>query len=81
MVAYRCRFPWHGRRRDDLSERDADAHGDVDLQPSARAGAPANRYHGWADPENFNGSIDDVRIYERALSANEIRSLATEIPR
>jgi hypothetical protein len=33
------------------------------------------------DPENFNGSIDDVRIYERALSANEIRSLATEIPR
>jgi Concanavalin A-like lectin/glucanases superfamily len=32
---------------------------------------------GWS----FNGSIDDVRIYERALSAIEVRSLFAEIPR
>jgi hypothetical protein len=37
-----------------------------------------------ADPDGFGsfyGTIDDVRIYERALSASEVRSLYTEIPR
>jgi len=37
-----------------------------------------------SDPDNFSsfhGSIDDVLIYERALSVSEVRSLYTEIPR
>jgi hypothetical protein len=31
---------------------------------------------GWEDGEYFNGLIDDVRIYDRVLSANEIKELA-----
>ena len=30
---------------------------------------------GWLGPENFNGDIDDVRIYNRALSANDVKAL------
>ena len=37
-----------------------------------------NQYLGrsnWPGDEYFNGSIDDFRVYDRALSANEIRLL------
>ena len=37
---------------------------------------PAN-----GNASTFLGAIDDVRIYERALSASEVRSLYNEIPR
>ena len=33
-----------------------------------------------ASNERFSGKIDDVRIYNRALSANQIRQLAVQVP-
>ena len=32
------------------------------------------------DVSNFRGNIDDVRIYNKALSQNEIRQIATQVP-
>ncbi len=37
--------------------------------------APGNYYIGHGDNDDFNGSIDEVRIYERTLSAGEIAFL------
>jgi hypothetical protein len=38
----------------------------------------ANGAIGFSRDTGFNGSIDDIRVYDRALSASEIRSLYTE---
>lgn len=45
--------------------------------PQSRSSSSGTGYIGWDSPNNefFSGSIDDVRIYNRALSANEISQI------
>jgi hypothetical protein len=45
---------------------------------SSMAYSNANGAIGFSRDTGFNGSIDDIRVYGRALSALEIRSLYTE---
>ncbi len=51
------------------------------LQPSS-LGSTTQNYIGksqWADP-NLTGSVDDFRIYSRALNATEVAALANPVP-
>jgi hypothetical protein len=51
------------------------------LKPSS-LGSTAQNYIGksqWADP-NLTGSVDDFRIYSRALNATEVAALANPVP-
>jgi len=59
----------------------ADTNLSMTLKPSSLGGTTQN-YIGksqWPDP-NLTGSVDDLRIYSRALSATEVGGLANPVP-